>query len=145
MSPVPLKMMGQLMYLRITLWNLFWSKNYGATRSDHGQSHERVRAAYGHNGSDKANNEEEEQAVVDLALRELACWADKTPDDGGRAKHLRAGADEAVVLVRRADAFDVGEHPSLHAELDCSGDDSSDHLAPEHRTRSRCRTLSIIE
>ena len=84
----------------------------------------------------EADEEEEHEAVVDLALRELARGADDTPDDGSGAEDLRRRADEAVFLVWAANIVDVGEHPCLYAELDCAGDDSRDDLAEEHGART---------
>lgn len=60
---------------------------------------------------------------------------DDTPDDGRGAEHLGAGADEAVLLCGTAHAFDVGEHPRLHAKLSGGGEDGGDDLPPEHGTR----------
>jgi hypothetical protein len=76
--------------------------------------------------------EEERQRIVDLAVRELAHGTDDTPDDRRGAEDLCAQADEAVLLCRRADVRDVGEHPGLDADPGGPGDDGADDLCPEH-------------
>lgn len=86
----------------------------------------------GEDGREEADEEEEDEAVVDLPLRELARGADDTPDNGCRAEHLRRGASEAVLLCRVAHILDVREHPRLHTELDGTSDDGGDDLGPEH-------------
>ena len=45
-------------------------------------------------GSQETSKEEEDQAVVNLAVRELAGGSNNTPDDGGGTKDLSGGADE---------------------------------------------------
>lgn len=89
-----------------------------------------------HERAQEADEEEEHEPVVDLALAELPRGPDDAPDDRGRAEDLGGGADEAVGLVGGAHVLDVGEHPGLHAELDGAGDDGRDDLAPEHGARA---------
>ena len=86
--------------------------------------------------SNSADKEEENEAIIDLTFRELECGPNDTPDDRGSAEHLSRWADETVRLVKIAHAVDVGEHPSLDAELDGSSDDGRDNLAEEHGART---------
>lgn len=72
---------------------------------------------------EESREEERHEAVVDLALRELAGRTDDTPDDRGRAEDLRRGADEPVQLVSMAHSADFCEHSlnSMKALLNNDG------------------------
>ena len=70
-----------------------------------------------------------------MSLRELERGTDDTPDDRGRAEDSGTRASEAALGLLRADALDVREEPCLDTELDGTGDDGGDNLAPEHRAR----------
>jgi hypothetical protein len=96
-------------------------------------------------GDASADEEEPEELVVDLAGREDPLRADDAPDDARRAEDGRARADEVVLLVAVAHVFDVGEHPSLHAELDGARDGGRDHLAPEHWAGRDFHVVSELE
>ena len=96
-------------------------------------------------GADEANDEEYAQCKISLPTGELASGANDAPDDGGRAKHLSAGAAEVVLLVGGAHVVDVGEHPCLDTELNCSGNNGCDNLGPEHGPRGDFHVVAKFE
>lgn len=105
--------------------------------------HEDVR----HYGSDSANEEEEDEAIINLALRKLALRSNDSPDEGCGAEYFRIGANELIRLVGRAHIprkekaksskrhkiykealLDVGEHPGLNTKLCSSGEHRGNDL-----------------
>jgi len=99
----------------------------------------------GEDGGDEADDEEQAECVVHLALGELPGGTDDSPDDGGRAEDSSRGADEAVLLVIRAHALDVAEHPGLDAELDGAGEGGADDLTEEHGARWDFHVVAELE
>ncbi len=122
---------------------------------------DRVRAS----GEGGADEEKEDEPVVDLTLRELQSGSNDTPlactlvsieleekkvckithDDRRGPKHLRRRANEAILLMRHADVFNVREHPCLHTELRRPREHRRDHLAPEHRARRDLHVVAEFE
>lgn len=84
--------------------------------------------------------------LIDLSFGELPCRANNTPDNGGGPEHFSARADETVFLIRIAHVWNVGEHPRLYTELHRPGNDCSNNLSPEHRSRSgiKCEKISSM-
>ena len=116
---------------------------------------------------DGPSQEEEHEAIVQLALREQTLWPNHTPletnkhieqtkkkkntnvpetyDNRCGAENGGRRADKAVCLGGRAEVLDVGEHPRLHAELHGSSDDRRDDLAEEHRARCDLHVVAELK
>lgn len=67
--------------------------------------------------------------VVNPASREYFRRTNDTPDHTCGTKHLRARADEAILLCRAANVRDIREHPGLYTKLDRPCNHGSDNLA----------------
>lgn len=67
--------------------------------------------------------------AVDLARREHSHRTDDAPNNARSTKHLRARADESILLRRTAHVRNIREHPGLYPKLDRPGDYRSDDLA----------------
>lgn len=95
--------------------------------------------------SDCTKKEEEGESVVDLSMRELECWTNDSPNDRCCSEHLSAGANESILLMRRAHALNVGEHPSLDTELHGTGENGGYNLTPEHGARRNFHVVTEFE
>lgn len=93
----------------------------------------------------KADQEEEEESVVDLSLGELASRTNDTPDDTGSTEYFCRWANESVLLSWITHVGNVGEHPRLDTELDGASNNSGDDLGPEHSPRRNLHVVAKLE
>jgi len=97
------------------------------------------------NGHDEADEEEDTESIVDLALRELPSRSDNTPDNTGGTKYFGGRTDEAIRLVGVTHIRDVAEHPGLDTKLDGSGKHGGDDLTPEHSSRGDFHVVAELK
>lgn len=82
-------------------------------------------------GKNGADEEEEQQAVVDLAVGKLALGPNDSPDDTGGEEHPSVGTGVVVFLGGRAQVLDGAVGPSQHGDLHQRTPDGGDELSRE--------------
>ncbi len=140
-APVPLKMTGKLIYLMIELGHLR-EMIYPRAGQAAPMRKKKVRPLSGP-GCQRLRQRQELPCniLIDLALRELPCRANDSPNNGGSAEYLSTRANKAILLVRITHIWNICKHPRLDAELNGSRNDRSDNLTPEHRARPDERAM----
>jgi len=95
--------------------------------------------------SNRTDEEEEHESVIDLSTGELKGRTDDSPDNRCSSEDLGGRADETVGLVGGTHIFDIGEHPSLNTKLSSTGEYGCNNLTPEHGTWGNLHVMTELE
>lgn len=108
------------------------AEDEGRHEVSHGRGRVPLRGEVDGDGREGADDEEEQEARVDLSRGEDARRPDESPDDGGGEEDAAAWAGEALRLRGLADAVDVGECEVEDGDLDEAGYGCGYDLRHEH-------------
>ena len=97
------------------------------------------------NGQNCADEETPQEVVVDGTCTEHLLGTESTPKDGSGEKRVASRASEAILLLGRADAGDLGHLVVEDGGTDEGGDESRPHLAVEGDPRSDVHVVGELE